>query len=513
MDVFIFLIGLTAVTSEYINDLSHVESFLRNKESSLRKKYRPFYHLTAPDGWISSPTGLTVFRRKYHLFYQYYPYNGAWGHMSWGHAVSGDLIDWVHYPTAILPKDYYDKHGCLAGTALVRNNFLTLFYTGNVLSENESIQTQNIALSGDGAIFQKYLYNPIIRDSPTGIGEIRNPKVWRFRNIWYMVLGTSSRQRHGQLILYTSNDMFNWKMNGTLVESYGDMGHIWESPDIFELEGHHVLILSVQGIEADGFRFRNLYQNGYVNGFFNYRRARFEDLEVSTATFHELDFGHDFYGAKTMRALDGRRLLVAWLGMWESNFIESTAGWASMLTLFREVRINKYGRLLLMPIREMIELRTEMLENAWYSPGESFDAEGRSFELIANSTSVDSDVGLIFEWKDGRYVIGYSADHEYIMIDRGGIDGVRRAFWSPKSSVNLRIFVDASSIEVFCGEGEVVFSSRVYPRAMSIRISGEAQLHLVQYKLRRSAGYDYKLAKGLKENFLHKYNLYNNVSF
>ncbi|XP_038212151.1 raffinose invertase-like [Zerene cesonia] len=505
MDVFIFLVGLCAVSAEFIDDTSYIESFINQREPTLSRKYRPIFHIIAPDGWISNPAGFTIFKRQYHIFYQYHPYNGAWGRMSWGHAISSDLIEWIHYPAALIPKDYYDKHGCLAGTALVRKNFLTLFYTGHV-SEKESMQTQNVALSGNGLIFQKYLYNPLVRDSPNGIGEIRNPKVWRFRNVWYMIVGTTSRQWNGQLVLYTSTDMFNWKHNGTLVESFGDMGYVWENPDLFEIDGYHVLILSVQGIEADGYRFRNLYQNGYVVCFFNYQRARFEDLEVSTATFYELDYGHDFYGAKTLRAPDDRILMVAWLGMWESNFVESTEGWASMLTIIREVSMNKDGRLLLTPIREMVELRSEVLENAWYSPGEVFDAESRSFELIADSRSVDADVGIVFEWKnEGRFTIGYSAEHEYITIDRGGVDGVRRAYWSPKDYVHLRIFVDASSVEVFCGDGEVVFSSRIYPKSMSIRITGEAQLHIVQYRIRRSVGFDAKVAQRLKQDILHKY--------
>nr|XP_026490795.1 uncharacterized protein LOC113396927 [Vanessa tameamea] len=506
MDIPVFFIILwVLILPGDFSDLGHVKSFLNRNKRFLKKKYRPIYHITAPEGWISNPTGFIYYKRQYHIFFQYHPYDGAWDHVSWGHAVSDNLIDWIHFPTALMPKDHYDRHGCLAGCALVDKNLLTLFYTGNVLSGYESFQTQNVAISDDGMFFQKYLFNPIIRESPSEIGEFRNPKVWRSRNMWYMIVGTTSRERNGQLVLYTSRDMFNWVLNGTLVNSYGDMGNMWENPDLFELDGYHVLIISVQGIEADGWKFINVYQTGYILGHFNYVKNQFDDMEVSIATFNQLDYGHDFYTVKTMRANDGRRLLIGWLGMWESEFIESAFGWASMLTMVRELRINKNGRILMKPIDEIIQLREELIENAWYKPGEFFQAESHSFELLVNSTSVFSDVELIFEWKFGRFIIGYFAEHGYISVDRGGIDGVRRAYWSPVDHVHLRIFVDSSSIEVFCGDGDAVFSSRIYPSNICVRIAGYSEVHIMQYKLRRSIGFDKNLSRQVNNNLINSY--------
>ncbi|CAK1595816.1 unnamed protein product [Parnassius mnemosyne] len=494
MELYVLLPWLCVVFLELTSGVAHVEAHVTQNKNALKKKYRPIYHISSPKGWVSDPTGFTFFKRQYHMFFQYHPYDGSWGHINWGHAVSMNLIDWTHFPPAITPKEYYEMHGCQSGTALVNNNYLTLFYTGTVLADNETFQTQNLALSADGVVFQKYIYNPIIREAPHGVGEFRNPRVWRFRNTWYMMIGTTSRERNGKLILYTSGDMFNWKLDGTIAESMGDMGYMWENPDMFEMDGQHILIFSARGIKSEGYRFRNLYQTGYVVGHFDYVLGQFEDLEISTATFIELDYGHDFYAAKTMLARDGRRLLIAWLGMWESDLIESKDGWASMLTMVRELRLSDSGRLTMTPVREIVDLRAEILEDAWYRPGEMFYAGTKSFELIVNSSAIVSFVGLALEWgAEHRYSIGYHADHGHVSVDRGGTDGVRIAEWSPSGFVHWRIFVDGSSIEVFCGEGEVVFSSRIYPKKeIRVRVSGDTQLHIIQYRLRRSIGHNNK---------------------
>ncbi|KAJ0177001.1 hypothetical protein K1T71_007010 [Dendrolimus kikuchii] len=506
MDVLIVAAWLCVATAEYATDLgTHIQDFIKQKNYLLERKYRPWYHVSAPIGWLNDPAAFVYFKRQYHIFYQYHPYNGAWGPMHWGHAISTNLVDWAHYPPALIPKEHYDKHGCLAGSAVVHNNYLTLFFTGTVLSGNRASQTQNVAISGDGLIFQKYLYNPVLRKAPYQMSDFRNPKVWRYRNRWYMIIGTT-KDKLGQLLLYTSKELFNWKLNGTVARSYGDMGYMWENPDLFEMDGQHVLILSVQGLQSDSNRFRNLYQTGYVLGNFNYLWAQFEDLEVSTATFKELDHGHDFYAVKTVQALDGRRLLVGWLGMWESDFQEAKDGWASMLTLVRELKLSSQGHILMTPVKEVSDLRLEVLEDAWYSPGETFYAGTKSFELLVNSTSVIYDAFIIFEWSgDRQYTVGYSAERGHVSVDRGGYDGIRRADWSPISHLFFRIFVDHSSIEVFCGNGEVVFSSRIYPKkAIRVRLGGDTQLHVTQYKLRRSVGYDSQLRKYLKNHMMSK---------
>src|SRR4051812_39257027 len=73
------------------------------------KSYRPNFHFTPQKNWTNDPNGLVYYDGEYHLFFQYNPYADQWGHMSWGHAVSKDLIQWDELPVAI--EEYTDATG------------------------------------------------------------------------------------------------------------------------------------------------------------------------------------------------------------------------------------------------------------------------------------------------------------------------------------------------------------------------------------------------------------------
>ena len=66
---------------------------------------------------MNDPNGFSWYGGRYHLFYQYHPYDSHWGPMHWGHAASADLLHWEYLPAAMAPDMPYDSEGCFSGSA------------------------------------------------------------------------------------------------------------------------------------------------------------------------------------------------------------------------------------------------------------------------------------------------------------------------------------------------------------------------------------------------------------
>src|SRR5215475_6462070 len=124
--------------------------------SGYDQPYRPQVHFSPKKNWTNDPNGLVFFRGEYHLFFQYNPFGDQWGHMSWGHAVSPDLLHWHELPVAIPEKDgemiftgsvVVDTHN--TSGLCPQTGCLIAVYTGHTQTPQGIRQTQNIAFSID----------------------------------------------------------------------------------------------------------------------------------------------------------------------------------------------------------------------------------------------------------------------------------------------------------------------------------------------------------------------------
>ncbi len=144
------------------------------------EKYRPSFHYTTAKNWINDPNGLVYLDGEYHLFYQYNPFGNVWGHMSWGHAVSTDLIHWKELPVA-LPEE--GEVMVFSGSAVIDEKNTAGFatkkgevpmvaiYTGHIEGKNQS---QHLAYSLDkGRTWTKYKGNPVL---DLGMKDFRDPR-------------------------------------------------------------------------------------------------------------------------------------------------------------------------------------------------------------------------------------------------------------------------------------------------------------------------------------------------
>ena len=202
------------------------------------EQYRPGYHFTPNENWMNDPNGMVYYEGEYHLFYQYNPFGNTWGHMSWGHAVSKDLIEWEHLPLALAEEN---DVMVFSGSAVVDwNNSsgfgidnkppLVAIYTGH--EEANRKQYQSIAYSNDkGRTWTKYTGNPVL---DIGMKDFRDPKVFWYEpdQKWVMIVALSLERK---LHLYSSTDLKQWAFMSEFGPKNAVDG-IWECPDLFEMK-------------------------------------------------------------------------------------------------------------------------------------------------------------------------------------------------------------------------------------------------------------------------------------
>ena len=277
------------------------------------QRSRPKKHFTPKNNWINDPNGLIYHGGNYHLFFQHNPYENKWGHMSWGHATSKDLINWTELNIAIPEQP---DHAIFSGSAVfdAANNRLVAIYSGH----REGNQSQYLSYSYDGGA----TWQENIKVLDLNMADFRDPKVFKYQDHWVMVVAKSKELK---VSLFESKDLLNWNfLSDFVVEGIND---IYECPDLFELDGKWVLILSTNpgGLHGGS-------GSRYVIGNFDGK----EFVAETKAKF--LDFGPDYYAAVSFNDTKERKT-IGWFNNWiyANDLIRET--WNGSMSAVRKLRV------------------------------------------------------------------------------------------------------------------------------------------------------------------------------
>jgi fructan beta-fructosidase len=462
----------------------------RSPQEMRQEAYRPQFHFAPTRNWMNDPNGLVYYKGEYHLFYQYNPFGIDWGHMSWGHAVSPDLVRWKDLPVAL-----NEENGIMifSGSAVVdwRNSSgfclshqgdpscLVAIYTGH----SPHLQTQNIAYSNDnGRTWTKYLGNPVI---DLHLGGFRDPKVFWHEATRKWVMVTVLSDRH-QIRLFNSPDLVHW----TALSDFGPAGAVggsWECPDLFPLRvensgGETKWVLSI-----------NIFPDGLTGGSGNqYFIGDFDGGRFSSERDRTLwvDYGRDFYASQSFSDIpqsDGRRLWLGWLNNWEYAKKLPTTPWRGAQSIVREVRLRRFPdgiHLLQLPAAELQQLRqqhTQMRDQSVELANRKLRANhvhGETIEILAEiELGASGEAG--FKLRKGPHqetLVGVDVDHSQVFVDRTQsanasfaehFDGRQSGpvTIGPGRVVQLHILLDRSSVEVFANSGKTVLSELIFPLA------------------------------------------------
>lgn len=438
--------------------------------------YRPQYHFSAAQNWINDPNGLIQWKGHYHLFYQHHPYSPAWGPMHWGHAISTNLIHWQHLPIAMYPEETAqaaeDKSGIFSGSAVDDNGTLTLLYTNftDLTFHPDAIaETQALATSTDGVNFVKYAGNPVIARPPARASAgFRDPKVWQDTDgLWKMVLGSGDGGK-GNVHLYRSPDLRQWTYLGVLFEGDGTTGKMWECPDLFPVGDQYVLIVSINEEKFQGVRyFAGAYRD---NQFFPEKNGL-------------LDVGPDFYAPQSCLDDQGRRIVIGWMERWGGAMPTQAGNWAGAMSLPREVFVRPDGTVATRPVAEVRSLRktiaplyhVDKLTGTPDMPNILAQITGDTLEIGATIRIPDPQM-TAFELAmrqapDGseKLVLQYQGQDQALTLDRNSAGiGDRGTYSAPlalssDNTIELHLYLDRSSLEVFANDGQLAATTRFYP--------------------------------------------------
>lgn len=478
-------------------------------EKMIAREERPAFHLSARTGWMNDPNGFSWYDGKYHMFYQYHPYDSQWGPMHWGHAVSEDLLHWEYLPAALAPDELYDRDGCFSGSAVtLPDGRQLLMYTG-VVRERQSnggyneVQTQCLAV-GDGVDYEKYEKNPVLneKDIPKGSSknDFRDPKIWQEEDGTYRcIVGNRPADGSGQILLFESLDGFEWHYKNTLAENHNRFGKMWECPDFFPLGGKWVLLTSPQDMLPSGFEYHN--GNGTLCLIGSYDRETEEFTEESDQS---IDYGIDFYTPQTVLTPDGRRVMIGWMQNWDTcnHRRRHDEAWFGQMSLPRELSIRN-GRLCQKPIRELEGMRCNRVayENLVFSGNVYPEGlKGRRVDMEVVVRPVEGcDMYQKFSIRFARNdlyqtSLSYRTGEAVLKVDRK-FSGSRKAVIHQRRCkveckdgvLKLRIILDRFSVEAFINDGEKVITSVLYTdqeaEGISFSAEGTVSMDVVKYDL------------------------------
>ena len=384
--------------------------------------------------------------------------------MSWGHAVSEDLITWNEEKVAITGDE---THAIFSGSAVVDYFNTTGFgslekppmvaiYTAH--KHDHSHQSQALAYSLDeGSTWVKYAANPVL---DLGLDHFRDPKVtWdRTTESWLMSVVLPKERK---VSFYSSEDLKEWRH----LSDFGPAGAVdgdWECPDLFPIsvEGDENKIKWVLLISLNPGGLTGGSGTQYFIGNWNGKEFISDDAKARW-----VDYGRDNYAGVTFNdAPNSRRIFIGWMNNWAYANDFPTSPWRGAMTLPRELTLTSEAGALSLAANPVVELNNYLSEKL---------SSGQSAEVLEIKASLSTAGGnatkIRVTGESGRFFeFGYDAKNKSLFIDRAHA-------WNEIESTHLHsapiigdaeilditAIVDRTSVELFAAGGKYVLTDLI----------------------------------------------------
>lgn len=433
------------------------------RQSTRSDPYYPGWHIAPPCGLLNDPNGLCEIDSVHHIFHQWFPAGPVHGLKYWRHVTTRDFVHYQDEGVAMAPDQPCDCHGCYTGMALREEDGARLYYTG-LSSAGQEPCTCTALFDGRQITRREKLLD---RDPAVTTINYRDPCVWKKGESFHMLVGGESLEHKGVLLFYSGTRADRFSYRGLLDLGKQNFGYMMECPNYYEEGGAGVLFFSPMGMPSGSkYDYRNVFSVVYCIG---------EPLDTIQGRFliqkvYEMDKGFDFYAPQSYRDEKGRRILFGWLGNSKNPYPTDRNNWAHMLTMPRLLRVEG-DRLVQQPLPELEALRGEAVPvpAEMQLPHSRLELEagaGESFSFVLENELGEN---ITFTGTAGEYTLDRSGMSEPYALNFGAVRYAHRL--EPSGSV--RIFVDHSSIEIFCDGGKTVFTARFFLRGgLTLRTQG-----------------------------------------
>ncbi|XP_052153173.1 beta-fructofuranosidase, insoluble isoenzyme 6 [Oryza glaberrima] len=342
---------------------------------------RTAYHFQPAKNWQNDPNGPVYYNGMYHLFYQYNPHGALWdvGNLSWGHSVSGDLVNWAALDNALNPTAPFDANGCASGSVTILPDGVPVIMYSGIDARRRQVQNVAFPKNPRDPVLREWTkpgYNPVI-PVPADVSpdNFRDPTTaWLGRDgLWRFAISAVA-DGVGATLVYRSADFLRWERNAAPLHASRD-AVMAECPDLFPVAEHGEdgldLDASASGGAGAGVRhvlkvsMPDTLEDYYMVGRYDDADDTFtvppEDLEAHGDDYRRwrrIDHGH-LYASKTFYdAGKKRRVLWAWVNESDSEADDVAKGWSGLQSFPRAVWLDEGGRQLVQwPVEEIETLR------------------------------------------------------------------------------------------------------------------------------------------------------------
>jgi beta-fructofuranosidase len=384
------------------------------------------------------------------------------------------LVHWEHLDPALAPgPEPVDAGGVFSGCCVIHQGVPTIVYTGAAYP-NYHHQFPCIAIGDDALLhWRKYAHNPVIAQRPPGTEWLgfRDHTVWQEGDGWHMLIGSGIRGVGGAILHYVSLDLLNWSYQGPLLTGDRHLNDsMWECPDFFRVP-------SADAIQTNAAT-RALVLAPIPSRRPMYCTGSYTNHQFTPQVWGRVDQGQGFAAPQSFTDGQGRRIMFGWLREFRPEVEQRTSPWAGVMSLPRVVSLGKDGTLRWTPAPELERLRR--WSDVWNGVTIN-DGEPWGLPVRGDALEIDLELEPGDAWQCGLVVrqspdgseqtrIYFDNIHQCLQVDTrlsrfGGnaklpdgavLDHV------PGRPLRLRVFVDASVIEVFADD-RVCFTERIYP--------------------------------------------------